>query len=184
MNNIEVLGKKFGSHISLPWASQLSSEERTIFLVYPKENESRLTAKIDLFRQAAESGGRKWRELSLVDSFGEWMASQDYAEDYYEFPEDLNSKLESDFTSFVARKISETLRLVDDTTVVGLTGVSSLFGFAHLSAVLAQLEVTVPGRLTVFFPGSHEKNLYRLLDGRESWDYLAFPITLHESSTL
>ena len=42
------------------------------------------------------------------------------------------------------------------------------------------LEPAIRGRLVVFFPGSHEKNVYRLLDARDGWGYMAFPITLNE----
>ena len=36
------------------------------------------------------------------------------------------------------------------------------------------------GRLLVFFPGVYEQNNYRLLDARDGWNYLAFPITASE----
>ncbi len=184
MNRIETLVSKFEFHISLPWQSQLSSEERTIFLVYPKDDERRLRAMGDLFAQCARKHEHDWRHFSLDHCFGKWMSQQEYATSYYEYPHDLNPKLDSDFVSYLAHLISHELDQLGDSSILALSGISTLLGFAHLSSVLSQVQSPVPGRLLVFFPGSHEKNHYRLLDGRESWDYLAFPITLNEATTL
>jgi hypothetical protein len=66
-------------------------------------------------------------------------------------------------------------------SVVAIFGVGSLFGFAHVSQILKQLEPDILGRLVVFFPGTYDQNNYRLLDARDGWNYLAIPITLHSS---
>jgi hypothetical protein len=60
--------------------------------------------------------------------------------------------------------------------------VGCLFGLTHFAPILRKLGSAVEGRLVVFFPGSHEKNTYRLLDARDGWGYLAYPITLTEVS--
>lgn len=182
MNRIELLAKKFEDHISLPWQPHLSSEERTIFIVYPKDDELRLRAKKDLFQQAAQKSGHSWHELSLDSIFPQWMSSQEYAEDYFEFPEDIGPKLESDFSDHVAEKISEALDKAGPKRVLGINGVGCLFGLTHFAPILRKLSSAVQGRLVVFFPGSHEKNTYRLLDARDGWGYLAYPITLTEVS--
>jgi hypothetical protein len=39
----------------------------------------------------------------------------------------------------------------------------------------------VRGRLLVFFPGEIDNNVYRFLDAREGWNYLATPITCQDS---
>ncbi len=65
-------------------------------------------------------------------------------------------------------------------TVVAITGVAALFGFARVSQVLSLVEAHIRGRLLVFFPGVYENNNYRLLDARDGWNYLAVPITPHE----
>ena len=65
-------------------------------------------------------------------------------------------------------------------TVVAITGVASLFGFARISQVLPLVDSHVRGRLLVFFPGVYENDNYRLLDARDGWNYLAVPITAHE----
>lgn len=180
MNRIELLAKKFEDHISLPWQKHLAPPEKTIFIVYPKEDERRLRAKRDLFRQACLKADHAWHELDLDDAFAAWMAGQEYAEDYFKFPEDLRQKLESEFTDYVRDLLQSRLMEMGENDALGVFGVGTLFGFVHASAVLKRLEPAIRGRLVVFFPGSHEKNVYRLLDARDGWGYMAFPITLNE----
>jgi hypothetical protein len=185
MNRIETLAKKFEDHISLQWQQNLSSPEKTIFIVYPKDDELRLRAKKDLFRQACVKAAHPWQEIDLDGAFPDWMASQDYAEDYFEFPQDLKQKLEIEFTGHVAGLIRARLESMGEDEALGVLGVGSVFGFTHFSSVLRQLEGCVRGRLVVLFPGSHDKgNVYHLLDARDSWDYMAYPITLTEVAYL
>lgn len=180
MGRIEQLAKRFEDHISLPWQQHLAAPEKTLFLIYPKEEERRLRAKRDLFRQATLRHGHGWLEVDLDSAFPEWMASQDYAADYFAFPEDLRQKLETDFTVAAAKRIAVALERSQTTDVVAVVGLGTLFGFAHVSAILKHLEGHVPGRLLFFFPGSYDKNIYRLLDARDGWGYMALPITLNE----
>ena len=42
---------------------------------------------------------------------------------------------------------------------------------------MEQVQNDIPGRLLVFFPGTYEDNIYRLLDARDGWNYHAVPIT-------
>jgi hypothetical protein len=41
---------------------------------------------------------------------------------------------------------------------------------------LQKAESDIKGRLVVFFPGSYDQNVYRLMDGKDGWNYLATPI--------
>jgi hypothetical protein len=184
MNRIEQLAKKFEDHISLAWQPNLTSAEKTIFIVYPKEDELRLRAKKDLFRQACVKAGHPWREIDLDGAFSEWMATLEYAEEYYRFPEDLKQKLETEFTEFVAGKIKESLESMTDDDALAVLGVGTLFGLTHFSSVLKKLDGSVRGRLIAFFPGSYDKNVYHLLDARDGWGYMACPITLTEVAYL
>lgn len=184
MNRIEILARKFEDHISLAWQPNLTSAEKTIFVVYPKDDELRLRAKKDLFRQACVKAGHPWHELDLDTAFPEWMGTMEYAEEYYKFPEDLRQKLETEFTAFVADKIRVKLEAMSEDEAFGIFGVGCLYGLTHLSAVLKKLDGQIRGRLVVFFPGSHEKNVYRLLDARDGWNYMASPITLTEVAYL
>jgi hypothetical protein len=180
MGRIEQLSKKFEDHISLPWAQNLAPSERTLFLVYPKEEERRLRARRELFQQACEKSGHGWKVVDLDHVFARWMATQDYAADYFSYPEDLRQKLDTDFTTYAAGVIREALDCSSSNDAVGVFGVGTLFGFVHVSAVLKHVEANIPGRLVLFFPGSYDKNVFRLLDARDGWGYMSLPITLNE----
>lgn len=184
MNRIELLARKFEEHISLAWQPNLTSAEKTIFIVYPKEDELRLRAKKDLFRQACVKAGHPWHEVDLESAFPEWMGTLEYANEYYKFPEDLKQKLETEFTEFVAGKIREKLDALSEDEALAVFGVGTLFGLTHFSSVLKKLDGVIPGRLIAFFPGSYDKNVYHLLDARDGWGYMASPITLTEVAYL
>ena len=63
-------------------------------------------------------------------------------------------------------------------------GVGALFGLTRLSRVIKLVEPDIRGRLAIFFPGTYDRNNYRLLDARDGWNYLAVPITLHGTGDL
>jgi len=132
-----------------------------------------------LFVTAVESAGHDWHEIDLTETFAEWMANDEYRDAYFESPDDLGLKLDTEFAEIVANKIRARLTAaeVTDNSVVGLFGVGSLFGFVRISQVLRLIERDIRGRLVVFFPGQYEHNNYRLLDARDGWNYLATPIT-------
>jgi len=69
---------------------------------------------------------------------------------------------------------------VDKETVLAVLGVGSLFGVTYLSGVIAEVEESIPGRLLVFFPGEYERNVYRFMDARDGFNYMAVPITCSE----
>jgi len=184
MNRIEQLARKFEDHISLSWQAHLTSAEKTIFVIYPKDDELRLRAKKDLFQQACVKAGHPWMEIDLDGIFPEWMSTLEFAEEYYKFPEDLRQKLETEFTDFVAAKISAKLNAMNEDEVLGVLGVGTLFGLTHFSSILKKLDGLVRGRLVAFFPGSYDKNVYHLLDARDGWGYMVCPITLTEVAYL
>lgn len=180
MGRIEQLSKRFEDHISLPWQQLLSAPEKTVFVIYPKEEERRLRAKRELFQLAATTHGHGWKNVDLDNTFAEWMSQQDYAQDYFEFPEDLQQKLDTEFTAHVTKVLKESLAAAGENDVVGVFGIGALFGFAHISNVLKNLTGSVKGRLVFFFPGSYDQNKFSLLDARDGWGYMALPITLNE----
>ncbi len=88
-------------------------------------------------------------------------------------------KIEGEFKGHVVALLRDCLRAANDNTVVALTGVASLYGFAHISEIVRAVEPDVRGRLVVLFPGAKEGSNYRLLDARDGWNYLASGITAH-----
>lgn len=165
-------------HISIPWGSGVPSAQRVLFCVYPETEELRLRAGITEFALQTQAIGHRWELFDLTDTFAVWMAGQSYAEAYFAQPDLLPTLLhryrehvEHAFSAFCSE------RAIDESTVVALLGVGTLFGFLKVKQVVDAIAPIVPGRLVVLFPGSNEGNNYRLLDAYDGWNYLAIPIT-------
>src|SRR5207237_7435360 len=69
----------------------------------------------------------------------------------------------------------------DAGSVVAVTGLASLFDFMRVSSLIERVEDCVPGRLLIFFPGEYAGNVYRFMDARDGFNYMAVPITSTES---
>jgi hypothetical protein len=183
MGRIEQLAEKYRQHIALPWQQTVAGAQRVIMVVYDKDLERALLGRMELFAIATRETGHEWFPVNVANCFAEWMAGEEYRDAYFESPEDLQLKLESEFAEYVARRIRRVLEEpeVTKTSVVAVVGVGALFGFTRVSRVLKLVEPSIHGRLVVFFPGTYDQNNYRLLDARDGWNYLAVPITLHSS---
>lgn len=183
MGDIERLAQIYHEHIALPWQDGMSGAQRVIMAVYAKEQERMLRARIREFETATRSAGLGWQQIDVSDSFGAWLSHDEYRDAYFAAPEDLQLKLEAEFTGFVAERIRAVLasEAATERTVVAVLGAGALFGFTRVSTLLRRLEADIRGRLLVFFPGSLEQNNYRLLDARDGWNYLAVPITLYKA---
>jgi hypothetical protein len=181
MGRIEDLATRYRGHIGAPWQRNLAGDQKTIFVVYPKTDERKLRARLDLFEMATTSTGHPWRLVDLTDTFARWMANTDYRDVYFGEPDSLAMKLRSDFVQDVAHRLRDALTAdgAEEDAVVAVLGVACLFGFTRVSLVLKEVVKDIRGRLVVFFPGEYEDNNYRLLDARDGWNYLAVPITLH-----
>jgi len=182
MNRIELLKKNYQKFCENHWDRNVSGAQRVWLAVYDKEDERKLRIRLGLFEEATHHAGRKWVAIELTDVFANWMCgpdNADYAESYFESIDSLDSaKLGEFMESLVARIRSELSSLSDpENTVLALYGVASLFGFLKISEFLPKVEGDVKGRLLVLFPGVYEQNNYRLLDARDGWNYLAYPIT-------
>lgn len=181
MARIEDIAERYGRHIATPWQRTIAGAQRVIMVIYDKELERTLRARKLAFENATREAGHDWYEIDVSSAFAEWMAADDYRDEYFLSPEDLQLKLDAEFPEFLAERLKEALRKPEITanTVVAVIGVGSLFGLARISHVLKKIEADIQGRLVVFFPGQFDRNNYRLLDARDGWNYLAVPITLH-----
>ena len=181
MARIEDLADRYGRHIATPWQRTVAGAQRVVMVVYDKELESTLRARKLAFETATREAGHDWHEIDLASTFAEWMATDDYRDEYFASPEDMQLKLDAEFPAFVADRLRQALckAHVTSDSVVAVLGVGALFGFARISQILKMVETDIQGRLVVFFPGQFERNNYRLLDARDGWNYLAVPITLH-----
>jgi hypothetical protein len=66
-------------------------------------------------------------------------------------------------------------------SVVAVTGLASLFDFMRVSSLIESVEDSVQGRLLILFPGEYQGNVYRFMDARDGFNYMAVPITSTES---
>ena len=182
MGRIDRLVEAYRRYIASPWRGDLAGGERILFVVYDKSDERRLRKRMGLFELATTQCGHGWLECDMTGVFAEWMKKIRYRDSYFESPDDLDLKLESDFLPHVADRVRQTLTdpKADAHTVVAVYGVASLFGFARVSDLMKAVESDVKGRLAVFFPGEYSEGNYRLLDARDGWNYLAVPITVNE----
>lgn len=179
MGKIEDLAAMYERHIRAPWQRTVAGAQRVMMVVYDKELERTLRARMAEFEQRTVAAGHEWVEYDCTRSFAEWMAGDEYREAYFENPDDLTMKLEGEFVDSIVGPLRDLLRKSDENTVVALSGVASLYGFAHISDVIRAVEPDIRGRLVIYFPGSKDGNNYRLLDARDGWNYLASGITLH-----
>lgn len=181
MSRIEDIAELYGRHIATPWQRTIAGAQRVIVVVYDKEMERTLRARKMAFETSTKQAGHDWHEIDVSDAFATWMAEDEYREEYFATPDDLQLKLDEEFTRFAADRVRSVLTRpeITENSVVALFGVGSLFGFASVSNLLKMVEGDIRGRLVVFFPGHIERNNYRLLDARDGWNYMAVPITLH-----
>lgn len=184
MSKVEELAAQYQRHIALPWQKTLAGAQRVLMVVYDKELERSFRARKAAFEQATVAAGHSWKEMDCTPLFSRWLSAEDYRDAYFECPEDLAMKLEGGFLPFVAGWLREDLSHASEETVVALTGVASLYGFARISQLVRSVEADIRGRLAVFFPGSKDGNNYRLLDARDGWNYLAAGISLHSPERL
>ena len=183
MSKIKRLIKSYSDFISIPWRSDAAAAERVIFCVYNEGEELRLRARIDEFEIATHQSGHGWAVFDLTDTFANWLSCQRYAKSYFQKPELLSTLLPR-YLAYITEDFEKFLQenSVSEGSVVALVGVGSLFGFLKVKELVDKFAPLVKGRLLIFFPGSYEKNNYRLLDGYDGWNYLAVPITADRES--
>lgn len=176
MSQLERLHRKYADHVQLPWPRALAGPQRVWFVIYDEDDERRLRSRIESFHLATRQAGHGWIQLDLTDVFGDWMAGHPYRDHYFEGPGLLKGSALAGFRSYVTQRVRGVLSAADGDSVVALTGVAGLFGFVKVSDLVRDVESDVAGRLVVFFPGAFRNNVYRLLDRRDGWNYLAVPL--------
>jgi hypothetical protein len=183
VNRIERLVQSYARQVELAWDPTLAGAQKVWFAVYDKTDERRIRARITEFEIATTRAGHSWVLHDLTNSFPRWVAAQEYRESYFESPDDLELALPL-FAEHLITELRSVLEssVVTESTVVAVLGVGALFGLARVSELMSGVQSAVRGRLLVFFPGEYEPNVYRLLDARDGWNYLAVPITAHESN--
>ena len=181
MGRVDELANLYEKHISLPWQRTTAGAQRVIMLVYDKELEKTMRARISEFELRTKEHGYKWTGVDYTDSFARWMTKDEYREAYFEYPVDLKTKIDSEFSEQITSDLISILSQSDEKTVVALIGAASLYGFMRISRLISTVERHIQGRLLVFFPGVKDGNNYRLMDARDGFNYLAQGITLKGS---
>ncbi len=183
MGKIDDLADRYADQVSVPWMPNLPGAQRVMLLVYDKDIERMLRARIGEFESRTKAAGHDWRLVDMTTWFAEWMTAIDYCESYFESPDLLEMKLEGDFKRQVADRLESIITDTDENTVVAVLGAGTMYGFLRISELIREVEQAIPGRLLMFFPGSKDGSNYRLLDARDGWNYLANGITLHSGRT-
>lgn len=184
MGKIDQLVLSYKRHIEVPWKTDAAPPQRVIFCIYHEAEELRLRSKIYDFEQVTRDVNHDWILFDITDTFAEWLSSHRYAKSYFAQPNRIASIYQSSYLKYLQEKFEAfiTDQKIDANTVVAVLGVGSLFGILKVKDVVEKYAPHVPGRLLVFFPGSHEDNNYRLLDGYDGWNYHAVPITANKEN--
>ena len=181
MSAIDRLLENYRRQVRLPWSANMSGRQRVWFAVYPPAEERRVRAHLPQFETFTHASNHGWITVDLTRLLPEWIAAHEYREDIFKEPEHFsaNSELEDLAVDRVRQACSR--EDADATSVVALTGLASLFDFMRVSSLIEHVEDSVRGRLLVFFPGEYAGNVYRFMDARDGFNYMAVPITSTES---
>ena len=175
MSTIEELLDDFRKRLTVPWRGDEPSAGRVWILWYDKTNERRVRGRLREFQFTAEQAGKGWREFDIAPRFGVWVAQQPWFDRLARRPGTLSTVIPV-FEDHLAETIRGELHECGPSHILALTGIASLFGLTRAAALIDKVVGNIPGRLLVTFPGVHRGGIYRLLDARDGWNYLAVPI--------
>jgi hypothetical protein len=179
MNAIDRLLANYSRQVSLPWAGNVAGKQRVWFAVYPPAEERRIRARLPQFEELTLGAGHGWSTVDLTGLFPEYLANHKYRESIFKDPKHLKagSKLEDRAVELVSEACSHS----DENSVVTIAGLATLFDYMRVSSMIERVEDSVVGRLLVLFPGEYQGNIYRFMDARDGFNYMAAPITTTES---
>jgi hypothetical protein len=179
MNAIDRLLANYSRQVSLPWSGNVAGKQRVWFAVYPPVEERRIRARLPQFEELTLGAGHGWSTVDLTGLFPEYLASHKYRESIFKDPKHLKagSKLEDRAVELVSEACSHS----DENSVVTISGLATLFDYMRVSSLIERVEDRVTGRLLVLFPGEYQGNIYRFMDARDGFNYMAAPITTTES---
>jgi hypothetical protein len=178
MSAIDRLLSNYSRQVRLPWAASTSGKQRVWFAVYPPTEERRLRARLPQFEALTLEANHGWMTVDLTRLLPEFLAAHKYRESIFQAPQHL--KAGSELEVRAAARVTDACSSVDASGVLAVTGLASLFDFLRVSSLIERVEDSLPGRL-VFFPGEYAGNVYRFMDARDGFNYLAVPITSTES---
>jgi len=181
MSSIDRLLTNYSRQVRLPWSSKVAGKQRVWFAVYPPSDERRVRARLPQFEATTLEAGHGWSEVDLTGLLPGWLAKHDYREEIFKSPEHFSNNDELEILA--AEKVAAACEREesDAQSVVAVNGLASLFDFMRVSSLIDRVEDSVRGRLLVLFPGEYRQNVYRFMDARDGFNYMAIPITSTES---
>jgi hypothetical protein len=187
VSRVDDLIDNYQRFAKLPWPSGLAPAQRVWMAVYVPEDERRLRLHLQEFETASKAASHEWAQIDITYCFEQWMAAHEYRDAYFDNPKLIQPELAGLLESLVAQVREQLARLSTPNTIVGLVGAGCLFGLGDrvkVSALVDRIEDLIAGRLLVFFPGSVEQHNYRLMNGRDGWNYHAVLITSDRGAVL
>lgn len=181
MSAIDRLVTNYSRQVRLPWSQSAAGKQRIWFAVYPPAEERRLRARMPLFETMTLEANHGWVTVDLTRLVPEFIASHRYREAIFKDPASFRQGAELETRTVVLLNAACASEEADANSVVAVTGLASLFDFMRVSTLIDAVEDSVRGRLLVFFPGEYAGNVYRFMDARDGFNYMAVPITSTES---
>ena len=181
MSAIDRLLSNYSRQVRLPWSANMAGMQRVWFAVYPPAEERRVRARLPQFEAITLEANHGWTTVDLTSLLPEWIAAHEYREGIFAEPEYFspNSELEDLAVARVRQACAG--EDANAASVVAVTGLASLFDFMRVSSLVNRVEDSVLGRLLILFPGEYAGNVYRFMDARDGFNYMAVPITSTES---
>jgi hypothetical protein len=181
MTAVDRLLSNYSRQVRLPWPTNVSGKQRVWFAVYLPADERRVRARLPQFEALTLAANHGWTTVDLTRLLPEFLAAHKYRESIFQKPEHLRAgnHLEVHAATLVTEAYSR--KEVDPHSVVAVMGLASLFDFVRVSSLIERVEDGVRGRLLILFPGEYTSNVYRFMDARDGFNYMAIPITSAES---
>jgi hypothetical protein len=181
MSAVDRLLSNYSRQVRLPWSVNVSGKQRVWFAVYPPAEERRVRARLPQFEALTLETKHAWVQVDLTRLVPEFLAGHKYRESIFQNPEHLRAGNELEVRAAALVKEACSREEADPGSVVAAIGLASLFDFMRVSTLIERVEDSVPGRLLVLFPGEYAGNVYRFMDARDGFNYMAVPITSTES---
>lgn len=181
MSTIDRLLSNYSRQVQLPWSANMSGKQRIWFAVYPPAEERRVRARFPQFEALTLEAHHGWTTTDLTRLLPEWISAHEYREGIFSEPEHFSAGRELEDLAVERVRQACSGEDVDAASVVAVTGLASLFDFMRVSSLVDRVEDSVRGRLLVLFPGEYAGNVYRFMDARDGFNYMAVPITSTES---
>jgi hypothetical protein len=181
MSAIDHLLSNYSRQVRLRWSTNMSGKQRVWFAVYPPAEERRVRARLPQFEELSLAANHGWITVDLTRLLTDFLAAHKYRESIFQEPQHLRAGSDLEIRAAALVKQACSREEADADSVMAVTGLASLFDFIRVSSLIDRVEDSVPGRLLVLFPGEYAGNVYRFMDARDGFNYMAVPITSAES---